>query len=428
MSIPTLTSIRNKTFRKGSFAANVLTLMTGTTLSQVLTFAVAPVLTRLYTPQDFGILALFISISAFLVLLASWRYEMAILLPKDHEDAAKVFSLSVFIVLLMTGLSIIMVIVFRHSVATFLKTPYMATLLWWIPIYIFLQGFVQIFNYWHSRMKNFSLLSASRIIGAAAGAGTQIGMGIWGQDGSTGLIAGQLANSFLTAGMLGSLVLIKDLKFFENSISRKYILDQARLYYRFPLIENWTVVVYLASEKLPNIIINYFFNNIIVGLYSVGYKVLNLPLQFIQGSLSQVFFQRYDEKRKSYGKKDFLVKIIKLLTFISIFPSVLLFFFAPFFFKIYLGTQWRVAGEYIRILTPALFFRFISAPTSHVLWLEGKNILRLCIYITLLIISISSFMIGGLIGNINTALMIFSIFTSILYFTQIILVLKVASS
>ena len=423
----TLTSFKASILRKGSFTANVLTLMTGTTLSQILGIVIAPVLTRLYSPEDFGILALFIAISNIFVIMASWRYEMAIMLPHDHEDAAAVFSLSAFIVIFMSFLFLVIVALFRQSIAGLLKTPEITYWLWCTPVNIFLLGLVQIFNSWQSRMKNFSKLAATRLMAAVLSAGTSIGMGIWGHYGAMGLIAGQLAGSFFSAGILGGQIFKKDSKFFGNSFSRKNIIHQARTYYRFPLIDSWAVVANYASQRVPILILNYFFNNVIVGLYFLGYRVLHLPLHFINRSLSEVFYQRYEEKRKSYGKKDFLKRIIKILTVISFFPAVLLFVFAPLMFKIFFGAEWEVAGEYARILTPLLFFRFISSPIGSVLWSEGKNTLRLGWQCLLLIVSTVAFIIGGLSGNIYIALIIFSICGSLLYLLHIIIVLRVSS-
>jgi len=48
----------NKLKLKSEFAKNVLTLMTGTTIAQAIPIAISPILTRIYTPEDFGVFAL----------------------------------------------------------------------------------------------------------------------------------------------------------------------------------------------------------------------------------------------------------------------------------------------------------------------------------------------------------------------------------
>ena len=83
----------NKLKPKSEFSRNVLTLMTGTTIAQAIPIAISPILTRIYTPEDFGILALFVAISTIFGSIANGRYELAIMLPKKDEDAINIFAL-----------------------------------------------------------------------------------------------------------------------------------------------------------------------------------------------------------------------------------------------------------------------------------------------------------------------------------------------
>ena len=84
---------------KSEFTRNVLTLMTGTTIAQAIPIAISPILTRLYTPKDFGVLALFVAITSIFGSIANGRYELAIMLPKKDEDAINIFaSTTIFII------------------------------------------------------------------------------------------------------------------------------------------------------------------------------------------------------------------------------------------------------------------------------------------------------------------------------------------
>ena len=81
-------------FKIGKFAKNVLTLLTGSTIAQAIPIAVSPILTRLYTPEDFGILALFLAIVSFIAIVFTGQYESAIILPEKYEDVINIFFLS----------------------------------------------------------------------------------------------------------------------------------------------------------------------------------------------------------------------------------------------------------------------------------------------------------------------------------------------
>jgi lipopolysaccharide exporter len=426
MSASIFTLLKARLPRQGSFVANVFTLMTATAISQVLSVAISPILTRLYTPQHFGDLAIFLAISTIVAMLASWRYELAIMLPKEHEDAANVVALSVFIVLLMSGITLIGVIIFRGAVATLLKIPEMTSWVLIIPVHVFLLGVIHIFTNWNTRMKNFSQVATARVMSSVISGSSLIIIGILSPS-AKGIIIGHLIGFFFGGVYLGYQIIRKDFKFFQRSITRTNIVNQGRIYYRFPLIDSWAVMANYGAQKLPFLILNYFFNNVIVGLYFLGYRVLNMPLLYINNSLSEVLYQRYEEKRKSIGKKDFLIKVVKINALIALFPSLILFFFAPMIFRIVFGEQWVVAGEYVQYLTPLLFFRFIAIPLRSVFWSEGKNYWLLIFNIMLFIVSAIAFIFGGVKENIYTTLIIFSSLTSILYIIQIVMVFKTAS-
>jgi len=103
-----------KKLLKNEFNRNVLTLLTGTTIAQALPIAISPILTRIYTPEDFGVFALFISISAIFAAIVNGKYELAIVVPEKDEDAYNIAALSL---LIATGISVVLllIVIFFHS-------------------------------------------------------------------------------------------------------------------------------------------------------------------------------------------------------------------------------------------------------------------------------------------------------------------------
>ena len=101
---------------QSEFSQNVLTLMTGSTLSQSIPIAISPILTRIYTPEDFGVYAIFLAIVTILGTIISGRYELAIMLPKKDEDAINIFALGLVITICLTVLTTILVITFNDYI------------------------------------------------------------------------------------------------------------------------------------------------------------------------------------------------------------------------------------------------------------------------------------------------------------------------
>jgi O-antigen/teichoic acid export membrane protein len=80
-----------------SFKKNVLKLVTGTLISQIITLLSAPIITRIYGAQNFGIMLIFTSISAIFIPVINMRYELSIILPRKKSEASNLFILCVFI-------------------------------------------------------------------------------------------------------------------------------------------------------------------------------------------------------------------------------------------------------------------------------------------------------------------------------------------
>ena len=87
----------NKLKPKSEFSRNVLTLMTGTTIAQAIPIAISPILTRIYTPEEFGIFALYMAFISIGAAIVTGKYEMAILLPKRNEYAKYLVVISIFL-------------------------------------------------------------------------------------------------------------------------------------------------------------------------------------------------------------------------------------------------------------------------------------------------------------------------------------------
>src|SRR5690554_6729775 len=147
----------------GSFIRNVVTLMTGTTFAQALMILVAPILTRLYSPEDFGVFALYTSILGIIAVVACWRYELAIVLPEKDEDAANLLVLSICICFGMAVLTLILVALFRNPLASLFGVPKLAPWLWFMPLSLIATGLFQAFNYWSTRRRQFRRLAIRQI-------------------------------------------------------------------------------------------------------------------------------------------------------------------------------------------------------------------------------------------------------------------------
>ena len=154
----------NKLKPKSEFSKNVLTLMTGTTIAQAIPIAISPILTRIYTPEDFGVFALFIAVTSIFGSIASGRYELAIMLPKKDEDAVNIFVLGLIITCFITIILFILMILFNDYLTKLLGNEEISFWLYFVPLTVFFTGLWNLLNYYNNRKKNYKDIANAIVV------------------------------------------------------------------------------------------------------------------------------------------------------------------------------------------------------------------------------------------------------------------------
>ena len=275
------TENRSQNNKKESFAFDVLTLAGGTTFAQILTILSAPVLTRLYGPEDFGVWALYISITSIISVIACMRYEYSIMLPESDEEAVNLLGLSFLAVLFVSGLTFPIVWYFKEPIVNILNSQQIGDYLWLVPPFIFVNGLFLALNNWNSRTKLFKRLSLSRVFSSVSATATQIGFGLAEKVGAGGLVAGSLAGQSIATFVLGGQIWRDDRKLIMKSLHWKKIYEGFKKYRKFSLIDTWAALMNSVSWQLPAFLLAAFFTPAVVGFYSLGFRLLQLPMSFI---------------------------------------------------------------------------------------------------------------------------------------------------
>jgi len=401
---------------KSEFSRNVLTLMTGTTIAQSISIAISPILTRIYTPEDFGVFALYMSIASIIAVMATGRYELAIMLPKKDEDAINIVVLSIVISFFVSFISFLTVFIFNLQITNFLGNPEISNWLYLIPITVLLTGIYQSLNYWSNRKKKYKRLATNKVIQSATTSSGNLGMGFFGY-GNSGLILGGVFGQSIATLILGSIVYRKDKSHMKNIYKLK-ILALLKKYIDLPKINLPHAFLNVLSSNFPIILINYFFQNVATGFYSLANRVLLSPMNIVTGSYGQVFFQKISKLASSHNKsKEEIVfvkgTISKLLVYS--FPIFFAFFvFSPQIFSIIFGESWKISGEYAQVLVPMLYVRFTGSIVSSIVIVYNKQKKALIIEIVNTFIRVCSLVIGGLMDNILLGLILFSISSTLI--------------
>ncbi|HEX7477926.1 MAG TPA: oligosaccharide flippase family protein [Polyangiales bacterium] len=355
------------------FFKHVVTLLIGNGVAQAVPILASLLLSRVYAPADMGVYALYMLLPTNLSVLATGRYDLAIVLPKEDEDALNLVALATLISLGFAALALLIVIAFRGWLSEWLHQPAAFGLLLLVPPSVFLTGAVQSAFAWLNRKKAYHFLSIGRIAQSIVTVFTTVSLGYVGLR-LAGLVIGSLAGQVVSA--------IAAIVYFQlnrsetpwRSVGWTGIKRNARAYEDFPKVNSFHVLLDVVQNNVVTIGIGRGFGQVALGYYSFTTKVLKTPLGLIGSAVSQVFYQRASQTVHEGGDLRVLMRgVVKQLSVIAVPMCVVLLAAGPPLFALVFGANWRTAGTYAQILVPWLALNFIVSPISAIYLLMGKQ-------------------------------------------------------
>ena len=192
----------------------------------------------------------------------------------------------------------------------------------------------------------------------------QTGFGIDGFINPDSILFSQLAGQFIGTLVLGIQIVCSDLQVIRSSVSLSNMKRQIKRYWKFPLIYSWSELLNSTSGFLPAFLLSAFFSSRIVGFYSLGYQILNLPLSFIGSSIGQVFFQRAAVAKHEGTLHSLVEDVVSMLMSISFVPFAVLMAAEGTLFSVVFGAEWYEAGVFAQILALWMLIVFFTNPIS----------------------------------------------------------------
>ncbi|MGG1663555.1 lipopolysaccharide biosynthesis protein [Brevibacillus sp. NRS-1366] len=345
------------------FLRQVVILMTGTGMAQALTIVAAPFLSRLYEPSAFGLFSLYTSIVSVLAGVSAWRYEVAIVLPDEEEEAGSLLIIAMLAVITMATVVFLVALGFGISGMVPFPQGEILHVIGWISLSVLAVGIYQTLTYWCTRRQAFARLSASQVFRSAGVTATQVTGGVL-HTGAFGLIGGQILGQVLVSFVLGTQVWREDRHLFRRSLSMPAIRKAAKQYARFPMYSAPQTLLNAISQNIPSFLLMKSYGATVVGWYALAVRLIEMPLGIIGQSLSQVYYQRASQGQRRGESLYALWKRATLgLVLIGSVPALAVISFGPWLFSVVLGDSWDAAGEYARWIVVWLFFGFINSPS-----------------------------------------------------------------
>ncbi|MBJ9937541.1 lipopolysaccharide biosynthesis protein [Acinetobacter pittii] len=366
-----LVKINNKLNAQGGFLKAVSVLVGGTAFAQALAVLALPFLTRLYSPAEFSIFAVYTSILGILTVASCLRFEIAIPIPNDDKEAVTLTVLALISNFFISTLIGFIIWCFHTDIISLLKKPEFEKLIWLVPVGVFFSGIYTSLQYWFTRKKSFTLIAKTRVVQSISGTSTQLIMGSMGYS-AIGLVLGQIIKISAGIRKLGinfwneTVILLKNL-------DAKYIWFIFKKNDQFPKYSTLDSLANSAGIQLPILIIATLALGSEVGYLMIAMQVMAIPIQLISGAVSQVYLAdapvAYENKTIAKYTQTILENLIKYGVSVLIIIGIL----SPIFSKYIFGIEWTKVGFIISWMVPWFAFQLLASPISMIMHIAGKQ-------------------------------------------------------
>lgn len=361
---------------KGRFGRGVAALVGGTAAGQSIAVIASPLLTRLYTPADFGALGVFTSLIGILSVVACLRFDLAIPLPASDEDAANLAALALSSTVVVTALTALVTTLFGERLVTLTNTLGLAHYLWLLPVGVLAIGTYLTLNYWTIRTRQYPRIARASLIQGVSSVGVQLAGAV--VEGPLGLLLGQV-----TVHAAGGTTLAVPIWRAQRDAFRKVSVRRMRkLAYRyraFPLVQSWSSLLNVTGLRLPPLLLAALFGAPTAGLFALGTRVIASPVTLIGTSVSQVYVgeqARLIARDPRAAERLFLTTARRLLLWAAG-PMVLIGLASPWVFAALFGQSWRAAGVLVQALAIMYLMQIVVSPISQTLVLLERQRLQI---------------------------------------------------
>jgi len=376
---------------KSTFGKNVIMIAGGTAFAQVLSYMLSPIISRIYTPEDFGVLTVYSAILGMISLLGALSYDSAIPIAENDEEAINVFGLCLLILCISTiGLALVLYLIGK-PLLSMLNAEQLLNYRFLLVIGFFLTGLYTIVMSWAFRKRNFKAITKTKFSQSITGNSVKLGLGFL-NSGALGLVLGKIFSESAGITTLATPIIKRERHLLQN-ISKDGIRWVAKRYVKFPLFSAPGLLLVSVSSQLPKIFISSIYGAQIIGLYGFAFTLVYLPMGLIGKAIQDVFYGEAASIGKSDPRrvKELSNKLLKKLIIIGSIPLAAFVLFGPVMFSFVFGSNWFQAGEYARILSIQAFTHLIFHPISTIFGIFERQSTFLVLNVVKLILAFAIF-------------------------------------
>jgi O-antigen/teichoic acid export membrane protein len=351
--------------------------MGSSAVSQALLLAASPLLTRLYSPADFGLFGAYAAIATIVIVIAGLRFEAAIPLPADDEEAFHLLLLAVGCGVATSAALAVAVLFLRHEAAAALDLPALERWLWLLPLTVATGTAYQACTYWHIRKANFSTVARTNVAQSSSTISTQTTLGGV-APGPAGLFLGDLAAKVVGSAALGRLALRDGSRWLLQVRPRSLVATAGR-HRRFPLIASFSSLANIAAIYIPAPLFAAFYGPSQAGAMVLAQRTVSLPASMLAAAAGQVFLGQAARAAQSdpASTLSFYRFAVPRLAACAVAFTVVGALVLPNVFAPVFGERWTEAGEFSRVLCISAGVGLVVSPISQIVFIAGRQGIQL---------------------------------------------------
>lgn len=353
-----------KKITNNSLAKNILIVASGTAGAQLIALVLMPIITRLYGPENYGKLGIFMTIITILAPISTMALPSAIVLPEKDSESKKIAGISLVIAFAFSLILSLLFVLGEELLQVFSGIQSLGNLIWFIPLAVLFTAYQSVYTQWIIRKKQFNSLSKVAIAHSTVNYGTQAIIGL------------KYPLTYILIGVHSIGVFLRALLLFYYSKSintssldktndiKPTTVEVLKKYYDFPVYRAPEMLLSAISQGMPIILLSNYFGLAAAGFYSLTRTVLAIPVTLLGSSIQSVFYPHFNEAvLNKLETRKLLIKPTLILLYIGSVPFIMTVFFAPFAFSIVFGTEWYEAGKYAQWLSLWFLFTLVSRPS-----------------------------------------------------------------
>lgn len=375
-------------------ARSAAVIASGTAASQIILFAAAPILTRLYDPEQFGLLAAYMAAVTILGAVSTFRFELVIPLTKRHDLAANALALTLGCVVATALACAIALLGFGGQFAAWFNAPDLPRYGWLVPLGVLSMGTYVALNNWAVRRRDFGIIARTKLMQSVGQTVIQIGAAFT-PFATLGLLIGSLLGQSTGITSLLRAFSRRD----HGTLARlrwHRVAFIARHYWHFPAISLPASVAFSASQQTPALVLFSQFGPATAGFYLLAQRVGMIPATLLGTAVSQSIYRNLADHRKNPKIIGHMVLgPVQIMNTLVIAPAVFCAVIAPLAVRVLFGADWMEAGHYLRWMAPWVATTITFGAMSPVVSILGLQKMGLAFQVGSLLLSLLAMVLAG---------------------------------